>query len=533
MDTYQDLVGLESNVLNINDIIQSVTSASCGAVSTFIGTTRDNFEDKKVIKLEYEAYEPMALKQMRAVCNKIRSQWSVEKIAIYHRLGEVPVKEASIVIAISSPHRQESLLAVQYAIDAVKTSVPIWKKEIYAGHRPQWKENKECAWSTNNVNTIDKQTEYFDMGENSHIDHDYGVSPSDEHLKINPDEIQIKADDAEIKRRIEAFISLKKNSDTSYKPYIHNTVGRVYNQWSHQSTQSSLPIKSKDKTSNHTTALEERLCASEQFLGINKPVPKDVYERLKNIEDRLLQLECISPEYKFMWKRNTQINVDTDDESHEKEYDSKDDSDYATNSDNTTNKKRVYSTDSEDSACVCNHTSNDQNETPMAMIEPSVLTGTYDTGVPVRTVGLLYRGGFYDPLIVYRYMCARLRLHYNGKLSPSLRIIYLKPSFCSIHYRRRVLTGSYTKLVCSYLCSNIPMYTCMSDRCRRRCFYCYCCCCCCCCYTWRVRYNARSSWRAYNIETRQMLLSTRAEHDAPAAAALTYVYTCIKYTHSI
>ncbi|KAL7301429.1 hypothetical protein TKK_0005870 [Trichogramma kaykai] len=379
MDTYQDLVGLESNVLNINDIIQSVTSASCGAVSTFIGTTRDNFEDKKVIKLEYEAYKPMALKQMRAVCSKIRSQWSVEKIAIYHRLGEVPVKEASIVIAISSPHRQESLLAVQYAIDAVKTSVPIWKKEIYAGHRPQWKENKECAWSTNDVNTIDKQTEDFDMGGNSHIDHDYGVSPSDEHLKINPDEIQIKADDAEIKRRIEAFISLKKNSDTSYKPYIHKTgsrnndventevcarvnciyrrledskshikVGRVYNQWSHQSTQSSLPIKSKDKTSNHTTALEERLCASEQFLGINKPVPKDVYERIKKIEDRLLHLECISPEYKFMWKRSTQINVDTDDESNEKEDDSKDDSDYATNSDNTTNKKRIYSTDSED-----------------------------------------------------------------------------------------------------------------------------------------------------------------------------------------
>lgn len=99
------------------------------------------------MKLEYEAYEPMAVKEMQAVCNEVRKQWNVEKIAIYHRLGEVPVTEASIVIAISSPHRQESLQAVQFAIDAVKTSVPIWKKEIYENGEPEWKENKECYWA--------------------------------------------------------------------------------------------------------------------------------------------------------------------------------------------------------------------------------------------------------------------------------------------------------------------------------------------------------------------------------------------------
>lgn len=90
----------------------------------------------------------MAVKELQSVCNKIRSQWNVEKIAVYHRLGEVPVMEASIVIAISSSHRQESLQAVQFAIDAVKTSVPIWKKEIYENDEPQWKENKECSWAT-------------------------------------------------------------------------------------------------------------------------------------------------------------------------------------------------------------------------------------------------------------------------------------------------------------------------------------------------------------------------------------------------
>ena len=99
------------------------------------------------MKLEYEAYEPMAVKEMQAVCNKIRSQWNVENIAIYHRLGEVPVMEASIIIAVSSPHRQESLEAVQFAIDTVKTTVPIWKKEVYENDESQWKENKECPWS--------------------------------------------------------------------------------------------------------------------------------------------------------------------------------------------------------------------------------------------------------------------------------------------------------------------------------------------------------------------------------------------------
>lgn len=102
----------------------------------------------QVIKLEYEAYEPMAMKELRNVCSKVRSQWDVERIAIYHRLGTVPVAEASVVIAISSPHRRESLEATQFAIETLKRTVPIWKKEIYDTKESQWKENKECSWST-------------------------------------------------------------------------------------------------------------------------------------------------------------------------------------------------------------------------------------------------------------------------------------------------------------------------------------------------------------------------------------------------
>lgn len=101
----------------------------------------------QVIKLEYEAYEPMALKEMNNICAKVRSQWNIEHIAIYHRLGEVPVTEASVAIAVSSSHRQESLRAVEYAINTLKASVPIWKKEIYDIEEPKWKENIECTWS--------------------------------------------------------------------------------------------------------------------------------------------------------------------------------------------------------------------------------------------------------------------------------------------------------------------------------------------------------------------------------------------------
>lgn len=92
----------------------------------------------------------MALQAMNKICEEIRKKWTDTKhIAIHHRLGAIPVKEASVVIAISSPHRSNSLEATQYAIDELKRTVPIWKKEVYGGINEgtsMWKENKECEW---------------------------------------------------------------------------------------------------------------------------------------------------------------------------------------------------------------------------------------------------------------------------------------------------------------------------------------------------------------------------------------------------
>lgn len=94
----------------------------------------------------------MAKKEMASICFEVRQRWpDIVNIAMHHRLGFVPIKEASVVIAISSPHRKSSLEALPFALDELKRSVPVWKKEHYkelAGEASsQWKENPECAWS--------------------------------------------------------------------------------------------------------------------------------------------------------------------------------------------------------------------------------------------------------------------------------------------------------------------------------------------------------------------------------------------------
>lgn len=142
-----DYVEVTEDQISTDQTTKLVSSPSCGAISVFIGTTRDNFDGKKVLRLEYEAYIPMAKKKMMEICQQIHDKWTVHKVAMIHRIGIVPVEEASIVIAVSSPHRKESLEAVSYAIDTVKAVVPIWKKEIYEDESTAWKENKECAWT--------------------------------------------------------------------------------------------------------------------------------------------------------------------------------------------------------------------------------------------------------------------------------------------------------------------------------------------------------------------------------------------------
>jgi len=140
----KDFVGIQSEILDLQKLCNMVNTPEAGAISTFSGTTRNNFEGKKVLRLEYEAYVPMAIKELQKICALIRTKWDVIYIAIFHRIGVVPIGESSVQIAISSAHRRESLEAVQFAIDEVKAKVPIWKKEIYDDNTHTWKENREC-----------------------------------------------------------------------------------------------------------------------------------------------------------------------------------------------------------------------------------------------------------------------------------------------------------------------------------------------------------------------------------------------------
>ncbi|RIB09718.1 Molybdopterin biosynthesis MoaE [Gigaspora rosea] len=136
----KDFIKLTSDPLVLQDIVDLVKDDQAGAISTFCGTTRNTFEDKTVVRLEYESYIPMAEKEISTIITDVRTKWQLMKVAVYHRLGIVPVGENSVIIAVSSVHRRESLKAVEWLIDTLKEKVPIWKKEIY-NDGSSWKEN--------------------------------------------------------------------------------------------------------------------------------------------------------------------------------------------------------------------------------------------------------------------------------------------------------------------------------------------------------------------------------------------------------
>ncbi|KAI8332247.1 molybdopterin synthase catalytic subunit-like protein [Chlamydoabsidia padenii] len=115
----------------LDTITQQVQDDSAGAISTFSGTTRDSFQGKRVLQLEYQAYEGMAIKVLETIIQEARQQWQIDHIAIYHRTGIVPVGQTSVVVATSSAHRTEAIHATGYLIDELKARCPIWKKEVY------------------------------------------------------------------------------------------------------------------------------------------------------------------------------------------------------------------------------------------------------------------------------------------------------------------------------------------------------------------------------------------------------------------
>lgn len=119
--------------IDLDELVRCVSDAEAGAIVPFIGTTRNYNEGRRVIALDYEAYPEMAEKELARIGAEAKQKWPICKMAIVHRLGPVQIGEASVIIVVSSAHRDAAFAASRFAIEEIKKTVPIWKKEVFEG----------------------------------------------------------------------------------------------------------------------------------------------------------------------------------------------------------------------------------------------------------------------------------------------------------------------------------------------------------------------------------------------------------------
>ena len=124
-------IQLLENELSTENCTNWVCSDEVGGVVVFVGTVRNQTKGKRVLKLEFEAYKPMAIAEMQKIAEQAIAKWPVLKIAIHHRVGILAIGEIPVIIAVSCAHRNAAFEACQFAIDTLKESVPIWKKEFF------------------------------------------------------------------------------------------------------------------------------------------------------------------------------------------------------------------------------------------------------------------------------------------------------------------------------------------------------------------------------------------------------------------
>jgi molybdopterin synthase catalytic subunit/molybdopterin converting factor small subunit len=136
--------------LDVEAVTEAVREPGCGAVLVFLGTVRDSHHGRSVTRLTYTAYRPMAETRLRRIVEELERGSASGRLhaAIHHRLGEVPAGEPSVVIAISSPHRDEAYAASREALERLKTEVPIWKREHYADGATEWREEEPLTRPT-------------------------------------------------------------------------------------------------------------------------------------------------------------------------------------------------------------------------------------------------------------------------------------------------------------------------------------------------------------------------------------------------
>ncbi len=135
----EPIIQITREPLDRNALIAAVTHANVGGIVTFEGVVRDNARGKQVQYLEYDIYPEMAVQQIRAIVTEAEQRWGVERVAVAHRFGRLEIGEASVIIVVATPHRAEAFEACRYIIDTLKTTVPIWKKEV-AANGEEWVE---------------------------------------------------------------------------------------------------------------------------------------------------------------------------------------------------------------------------------------------------------------------------------------------------------------------------------------------------------------------------------------------------------
>ena len=126
----KSLIKITNDRLNLEEVMLELEDNSAGALSIFIGNVRNRGRSGNVSEIYYESYSKMAEQKMNEIENEAQTKWEIKKLVVFHRIGNIKVGETSIIIGVSSEHRQEAFEACKFVIDSVKTRVPIWKKEI-------------------------------------------------------------------------------------------------------------------------------------------------------------------------------------------------------------------------------------------------------------------------------------------------------------------------------------------------------------------------------------------------------------------
>lgn len=126
-----DMIKITDKPIEVKDALEGASSLSAGAVNVFVGNIRETSRGKRVVWLEYEAFESMAVSEIKKIIDQAKSKWQINGFAVVHRIGTLKPGETAVVVAVSTGHRKESFEACSFIIDSLKQTVPIFKKEVF------------------------------------------------------------------------------------------------------------------------------------------------------------------------------------------------------------------------------------------------------------------------------------------------------------------------------------------------------------------------------------------------------------------